>query len=90
MVLEPRDRFGVEMIGRFVEQQQIGRAQQQAAERHAPALAARQRLDVDVRRRQPQGVHGQLERRIELPRARGLDAILHAGLLLEHFLHVLG
>ena len=41
--LEPRDRFGVEVVGRLVEQQQIGRLQQQPAQRHAAALAARQR-----------------------------------------------
>ena len=41
--LEPGDRFGVEMVGRLVEQQQVGRLQQQPAQRDAAALAARQR-----------------------------------------------
>ena len=41
--LEPRDRLGVEVVGRLVEQQQVGRLQQQPAERHAAPLAARQR-----------------------------------------------
>ena len=40
--LEPGDRFGVEMVGRLVEQQQVGRLQQQPAQRDAAALAARQ------------------------------------------------
>ncbi len=57
--LEPGDRLGVEMVGRLVEQQQIRRLQQQPAERHAAPLAARQRRDVGVRRRQPQRVHRQ-------------------------------
>ena len=38
--LEPRDRLGVEVVGRLVEQQQIGLAEQQAAQRDAAPLAA--------------------------------------------------
>ena len=38
--LEPGHRFGVEVVGRLVEQQQVGLLQQQPAQRHAPALAA--------------------------------------------------
>ncbi len=41
--LEPRHRLGVEVVGRLVEQQQIGRLEQQPAQRDAAALAARQR-----------------------------------------------
>jgi hypothetical protein len=59
--LEPRDRFGVEMVRRFVEEQQVWRLQQQPAQRHAAALAARQRRDVSVSRRQPQRIHRELE-----------------------------
>jgi hypothetical protein len=33
-VLEPGDRLGVEVVRGFVEQEQIGRLEQQAAERH--------------------------------------------------------
>ena len=88
--LEPRHRFGVEMVGRLVEQQQIGRLQQQAAQRDAAPLAARQRLDLDVRRRKPQRVHRELELRIELPRAGGVDLVLDARLLGEDLVHLLG
>ena len=38
--LEPRHRFGVEVVGRLVEQQQVGLLQQQAAQRDAALLAA--------------------------------------------------
>ena len=68
--LEPGDRFGVEMVGRLVEQQQVGRLQQQPAQRDAAALAARERGDVGVRRRQAQRVHRELEPRIEVPGVR--------------------
>ena len=43
MLLEPGDGLGVEVVGGLVQQQQIGRAQQQPTERHAPALAAGER-----------------------------------------------
>src|SRR4051794_26772992 len=35
VALEPRDRLGVEVVGRLVEEQQVGRAQEQAAQRDA-------------------------------------------------------
>ena len=40
VALEPRDRLGVEVVGGLVEQQQVGRAEQQPAQRDAAALAA--------------------------------------------------
>ena len=43
--LEPRDRLDVEVIGRLVEQQQIGLADQRAREQHAALPSARQRVD---------------------------------------------
>ena len=41
--LEPRHRLGVEVVGRLVEQQQVGRDEQQAAQRDAAPLAAGER-----------------------------------------------
>ena len=43
-----RRTLGVEVVGRLVEQQQVGLLQQQPAERHAPAFAAGERRDVGV------------------------------------------
>ena len=88
--LEPRDRFGVEVVGRLVEQQEVRRLQQQAAERHAAPLAAGQRGDVGVGRRQPQRVHRQLEPRIEVPGVRRVDLVLDLRLLVEDLVHLLG
>ena len=88
--LEPGDRLGVEMVRRLVEQQQVRRLQQQAAERHAAPLAARQRRDVGVGRRQAQRVHRELEPRVEIPAVGRLDAVLHLALLLEDLVHLLG
>ena len=46
--LEPGDRLGVEVVRRLVEQQEVGRGEQQPAERDAPPLAAGERRDVAV------------------------------------------
>ncbi len=90
MVLEPRHRLGIEMVGRLVEQQQVRRLQQQAAQRDTPPFAARQRRDVALTRRQPQRVHRHLHLRIEVPGPRGLDPILQLALLVEGLFHLLG
>lgn len=38
VLLEPQDRFGVEVVGGLIEEQQVGLAQQQLAERNASLL----------------------------------------------------
>ena len=78
VVLEPGHRLGVEVVGRLVEQQQVGLAQQQPAQRHAAALAAGQRGHVGVGRRAAQRVHRDLERRVEVPAVDGVDPLLDA------------
>ena len=76
MVLQPGDRLGVKMVGRLVEQQQVGRLEEQAAEDDAAALSARERGDVCVTGWEAQRVHGHLEFRAEVPRTRRFDLVL--------------
>ena len=90
VLLEPRDRLGVEVVGGLVQQQQVGRAQQQPAERHAPALAAGERAHVGVRRRQAQRVHRVFELRVEVPGVGGVDLRLDPAELLGGLLGVVG
>ena len=78
--LEPRHRLGVEVVGGLVEQQQVGAGQQQPAQRHPAALAARERGDLGVAGREPQGVHGDLDGALQVPGAGGLDLRLEVGL----------
>ena len=79
--LEPEHRLRVQMVRRLVEEQEVGRAQEQAAERDAAALAARERRDVPVALRQPERVHRMVELFFELPCAPAVDLVLHLGLL---------
>ena len=90
VMLEPGHRFRVEMVGRLVEEQQVGLLQEQAAERHAAALAARERRHRRLGGRAAQRVHRELEPRIEIPRVQRIDAILHLALLLQDLVHLLG
>ena len=90
VLLEPGDRLGVEVVGRLVEQQQVGRGEQQPAERDAAALAAGEGAHVGVAGRETQRVHGDLERRVELPGVGGVDAVLEPGELVGGVLRVVG
>ena len=79
--LEPVDRLGVEVVGRLVEQQQVGVAEEQPGERHAPLLAAGQGRDVGVVGRAAQGVHRDVDVALEVPGVGGGDLVLERGLL---------
>ena len=78
--LEPVDRLGVEVVGRFVEQQQVGVAEQQSGQRDAALLAAGQGRDVGVVRRAAQGVHRDVDVALEVPGVGGGDPVLERGL----------
>ena len=80
-VLEPAHRLGVEVVGRLVEQQHVGLRQQQAAQRDAAALAARNLRDVRVPRRQAQRIGRDFELSLEIVAIGRLDDGLELRLL---------
>ena len=86
--LQPVDRFGVEVVRRLVEQQQVGLLQQQLAQGDAPPLAAGERLDVGVLVGQVHRVHRDFQLAVELPGAGRLDLVLQAGHLVAQLLHL--
>ena len=90
VALEPGHRLGVEVVGGLVEQQQVGLAQQQPAERDAAALAAGQRGDVRVAGRAAQRVHRGVEHRVEVPGVGGVDLLLQPRELVRRLLGVVG
>ena len=85
--LQPGDRFGVQMVGRFVQQQHVGLAQQQPAERDPAPLAARQRGHRGLRRRAAQRIHRDRDLAVEVPRIGRLDLLLQRPLLLDQGVH---
>ncbi len=67
------------MVGRLVEQQQVGLVEQQLAQRDAAALAAGELGDVGIVGRAAQRVHRLVDLAVEIPQARGLDLVLQFG-----------
>ena len=79
--LEPEHRFRIEVVRRLVEQQQVGRLQEQPAERDPPPLAAAQGRHVAVALREAERVHRVVEVVVELPGVAAVDLVLHLRLL---------
>ena len=90
VALQPRDRLGVEVVGRLVEQQQVGGGEQQPAQRHAAALAAGELADVGVAGREAQRVHRRVELGVEVPGVGGVDLLLQAAELVGGLVGVVG
>ena len=90
MAFEPGHRLGVEMVGRLVEQQQLGLFQQQPAQRHAAPLAAGEFCDLGVVGRAAQRVHRQIDLGIEIPQPLGLDLVLQLGHLVGGLVGIIG
>ena len=83
VLLQPQDGLGVEVVGGLVEQEQVGRLDEQFAQGDAAALAAGQDGDGLVRGRAAQRVHRLVQLGVDVPRAGGIDL----GLQLAHLLH---
>ena len=67
MLLEPVDGLSVEVVGGLVEEQQVGRLEQQLAQRDAAALAAGEHVDDGVRRRALESVHRLVQAGVDVP-----------------------
>ena len=87
-VLEPQDRLSVQVVRGLVEQQQVGSLEQQLAQGHAAALAAREHVDRHVGIGQLQGVHGLAELGIDIPAVGGVDLVLELAHLGHEGVHV--
>ena len=79
--LEPVDRFGVEVVGRLVEEEQVRVAEEEPGERDASLLAAGERGDAGVVGRAAQGVHRDVDVALEVPGVGRGDLVLERGLL---------
>ena len=90
VLLEPQHALGVEVVGRLVEQQQVGLGQQQLAQRDATTLAAGQVGDRLVRRRAAQRVHRLLELRVDVPGVGVVEVLLQLAHLLHQLVGVVG
>jgi hypothetical protein len=76
MLFKPRNGLGVEMVGRFVEQQQVRLRQKQAAKRDTAALTTGENRDVCILWRAAQGFHRHLDLLFQIPEVLGIDDVL--------------
>ena len=90
VAFEPGDRVSVEVVGRFVEQEDVWLHEQQAAERHAAFFAAGQRGDHRLARRAAQGFHRHLDAGVEVPAAARVEDRLDLALAGQDLLLLLG
>ena len=81
MLLQPLHALGIQMIGRLVQQQNVGFLKQQARKRDPALFSARKVIDDLVRRRTTQRVHRHLDLRSHIPRAERIDLFLQLSLL---------
>ncbi len=88
-LFQPGHALRVQMVGRLVQQQHVGLFQQQAAQRHAPLLAARQMRHRAVRRRAAQRIERDLDPAFQFPAVLGVDLLLQVRLLGEQRVHLL-
>ncbi|MNS54791.1 hypothetical protein D3C72_876050 [compost metagenome] len=70
-LFEPVHGLGVQVVGRFVEQQHVRGGQQQAAQRHAALLATGQMADLGFPRRQAQRIGGDIELEVDVVAVAG-------------------
>ena len=87
--LQPGHRLRVQVIGGLVDEQHVGVREQEPAQGHAPALAARDARYVGIPGREAQGIGRDVEPALQLPGTGAIDGLLQVGLLLEQAVHVL-
>ena len=91
-LLQPDDRFDIQVVGRFVHQQHVRPAQQHARQRHAHLPAARKRADVaiDLIVLKAQAVQHLARLRFERIAAQMLVLFLHFAEALQDAVHLVG
>ena len=82
-LLEPQDGFGIQVVSGLVEQQQVRRLEEQAAQRHAATLAAGEHLHGHVGIGALQCIHGLGKLAVKIPTIRRIDFVLQ----LAHLVH---
>ena len=88
VLLQPVDALGVEVVGRLVEQQDVGLLQEQAAEGHAAAFAAAEVGHQLVLVGTAEGVHGAFQLGVEVPSVVGFQQLRELSLAGDELVEV--
>ena len=89
MALQPGHRIRVEVISRFVKQENIWLHQEQATQGHPPFFTARQRRNHRIGSRATQRVEGHLDTGVEVPATTGIEDRLNFSLASQDLLLLL-
>ena len=87
MIFQPCNRFGIQMVGRFVKQQHIGFLKQQTAQCNTAFFTAGKLGYVSIGRRTTQRIHGDFNRPLQIPAVAGIDFFLQFCLLVNQVVH---
>jgi hypothetical protein len=84
---QPSDRVCIKMIGRFIEQQDVGFFQEQTAKCNPSPFTARQYIHRSRARRAAQSLHCHLQSRVEIPGIGRIELLLNFSLLFQKTSH---
>ena len=88
VMFEPFNRFGIEVVGRFVEQQNIGLTEQEAAQSHPAAFTTRQVFDQCILGRTSQSIHCAVQLIVEIPCIGMIEQFLQFALTDYQFIEI--
>jgi len=87
-MFQPGDGFGIQMIGRFIQEQNVRFLQKQAAQRDAAFFTAGEHLHECVAGRAAKGIHRHFQAGIDVPGIQGIEFFLHGALSFAKFGHL--
>ncbi len=90
VLLQPLHGFGIEVIGRLVEQQNVRLLDHEAAEGHAALFTAGEHADLLIGGGTAQRIHGDFEFALQFPAVGRFDLFLQLRLLVDEFFHLIG
>ena len=88
VLFKPRDSFRIKVIGRLVEQENVGLLQKQTAQSHAAAFTAGKNVNNLLRRRAAERVHRKFKVVIKIPRIKRVKPVLQFRLPRTQFIKI--
>ncbi len=88
MVLHPGHGLGVQVVGRFVQEQDVRLLEQEPAQGNSAPFPSGENLDRRVSGWAPKSVHSHLKPGVEIPGVHGIDLFLDLALPLDELVHL--
>ena len=88
VAFEPCNRFGIQVVRRFVQEQQIRFFEEQAAESHAALFTTGEVRHRPVTRRAAESIHCNFDVAVKAPQVLRVDDVLKLCLFVEKLVHL--